>query len=72
MDQQALMTEIVIRCPTTKKVVPTGLSTEKIKLDSLSGIDFKLECPACRRLHTWRRKDAWEHCEEKGSGTPPR
>jgi len=58
------MSDIVIRCPTTKRVVPTGLSTDKVKLSSLSGIDFKLQCPACFRLHTWRTKDAWEYKEQ--------
>jgi hypothetical protein len=58
------MPDIVIMCPTTKRVVPTGLTTEKIKLDSLSGMDFKLQCPACKRIHRWRSKHAWEYKEE--------
>ena len=53
------MPEIVIKCPTTKKVVPTGLISEKIRLDSLSGIIFKLRCPACLKIHKWKRDDAW-------------
>jgi hypothetical protein len=58
------MSDIVFKCPATKRVVPTGLTTEKVKLNSLSGISFKLRCPACLRIHTWRSKDAWEHKEE--------
>jgi hypothetical protein len=57
------MPDIVIMCPTTKKVVPTGLTTETIKLGSLTGMDFKLQCAACKRIHTWRSKHAWEYKE---------
>lgn len=53
------MPDIVIRCPMFEKVVPTGLTTEQIKLDSLSDLVIPLRCPACQKLHKWRRKDAW-------------
>ena len=39
--------------------MPTGLVTEKIKFDSLSGIQFALLCPACGRIHRWKRQNAW-------------
>jgi hypothetical protein len=52
------MPDIMIRCPMLGKAVPTGLTTEKIKLDSLSDIVMPLRCPACRKLHKWERKDA--------------
>jgi hypothetical protein len=45
--------------------VPTGLTTEKIKFDSLTGIKMPLECPACHRQHHWQRKDAWVEKEKQ-------
>jgi hypothetical protein len=53
------MPDIMIRCPTFGKDVPTGLTTEKIKLDSISDIVLRLRCSACRKLHKWERRDAW-------------
>jgi hypothetical protein len=41
------------------EVVPTGLTTEKIKFESLSGITIPLQCPACLKMHKWEPKDAW-------------
>jgi hypothetical protein len=53
------MADIMIRCPTTGKPVPTGLTTEKIKFESLSEIKIPLKCPACLKLHHWEHKQAW-------------
>ena len=41
------MPEIMIRCPTFGTAVPTGLTTEAIKFESLSGIEIPMQCPAC-------------------------
>jgi hypothetical protein len=53
------MPKIMIRCPIVGVDVPTGLSTETIKFDSLSNVTIPLRCPACRKLHKWEQKDAW-------------
>jgi hypothetical protein len=53
------MPEIVIRCPTFGRAVPTGLRTETILLDSLGDLSIPRHCPACLRVHKWQRKDAW-------------
>ena len=53
------MPQILIRCPQFGRSVPTGLVTEKIKFESLSGIQFALLCPACGRIHRWKRQNAW-------------
>jgi hypothetical protein len=53
------MSEIVIRCPNTRRVVPTGLTTEQIKLTSLSGLKLRVLCPACSKTHTWGQREAW-------------
>ena len=53
------MSNIMIRCPTFGTAVPTGLTTEKIKFESLSEVRIPLRCPDCFKLHKWERKDAW-------------
>jgi hypothetical protein len=53
------MPHIMIRCPTMGRPVPTGLTTEAIKFESLSGMVMSLQCPACLKLHKWERKEAW-------------
>jgi hypothetical protein len=54
------MPSIVIRCPITQAPVPTGLTTEAILLDSLDDdLTLPLRCPACRKLHHWKKRDAW-------------
>jgi len=60
------MPKILIHCPLLNKGVATGLSTESIKLDSLDDtLTFILNCPACKKIHRWKRKDAW--IEKNGS-----
>lgn len=58
------MPRIMIRCPSLRVDIPTGLTTEKIKFDSIAGIRMPVECPACGRLHIWERKQAWIEKEE--------
>jgi endogenous inhibitor of DNA gyrase (YacG/DUF329 family) len=53
------MPKIMISCPTVGKAVPTGLTTETIKFESLAGITIPLQCPACMKLHKWEKKEAW-------------
>ncbi len=53
------MPKIMIRCPIVGIAVPTGLTTETIKFESLSSVTIPLRCPACRKLHKWEQKDAW-------------
>jgi hypothetical protein len=49
----------MIRCPNLGRIVPTGLTTEKIKLSSLSDVKLRLQCPACLKIHKWGQKEAW-------------
>jgi hypothetical protein len=53
------MPMIMIQCPTFKRAVPTGLTTENIKLDSLSGLAIPFQCPVCLKTHRWEREQAW-------------
>ena len=59
-----VMPRIMIRCPTADQPVPTGLTTEIIILDTLE-TTLSMRCPACRRVHRWRRKDAWIEEQEE-------
>jgi len=52
------MPDIMIHCPIFKRPVSTGLTTDMIKLDTLE-ITLTTRCPACRKIHQWKRKDAW-------------
>src|SRR6266481_6518798 len=60
-----VMSDIVIRCPIFHTPVPTGLRTDTIKFASLPNISFRLRCPACKKLHRWRPKDAWVRKDDK-------
>ena len=60
------MPAIMIRCPVFNKAVPTGLSTDSVVFESLTDIGVPLRCPACKKLHHWKPKDAWV----QGEGQP--
>ena len=53
------MPNIVIRCPSTRAIVSTGISTTTIIFDTLPNIAVPLQCPACNAIHNWKPKDAW-------------
>lgn len=52
------MRRIMIRCPARQEAVPTGLTTDIIKLDTLD-FELTMRCPACNRIHRWKQKNAW-------------
>jgi len=66
-EKNIAMPNIMIRCPFTGKAVPTGLSTETVLFDSLGDVSVPMRCPACLKMHRWKKKDAWV---EKGNGGP--
>jgi hypothetical protein len=53
------MPDIMARCATLGTAVPTGLTTEAIKFESIPDIAIPFQCPACLKTHTWRPKTAW-------------
>ena len=59
------MPKIMVRCPTFGTAVPTGLTM--IKLDTLQ-IMLTLRCPACKKIHKWKQKDAWVEGENGKPG----
>ena len=56
---QIQMSAILIRCRSTSRVVPTGLTTENVKFISLAEIQFSMVCPVCGGIHRWKQRDAW-------------
>jgi len=50
---------ILIRCTKFGKAVPTGLDSNKIDFDALAGIQFSMVCPACGKIHRWKKSKAW-------------
>ena len=43
------MPDIMIRCPKLRTVVPTGLTTETVKFESIPNIAIPFRCPACQK-----------------------
>lgn len=39
--------------------VPTGLNTATIVFSTLPNIPIPMRCPACKRLHEWKPRQAW-------------
>jgi hypothetical protein len=60
MREVSAMPRIMIGCPRLKVAVPTGYTTEMVKLDSMFG-DMKVpfKCPPCGGVHNLTRDDAW-------------
>ena len=53
------MPDIMARCPTLGTNVPTGLTTEAVKFESIPDIAIPFRCPACLKMHNWRPTTAW-------------
>jgi hypothetical protein len=53
------MPDIMVRCPTVGVVVPTGVTTEVVKFESIPDIAIPFRCPACLKMHEWRPITAW-------------
>ena len=63
------MAEIMTSCPILRVPVETGLTTETIVFESLSSyIEVPFRCPACRKIHRWKQKDAWVDQRFNGQG----
>jgi hypothetical protein len=50
------MPDILIHCPITGRVVPTGLATETVIFETLPDIAIPLNCPRCGQTHFWNRR----------------
>jgi hypothetical protein len=54
----AWMSALVVVCPVTCKVIPTGIETEPEVLKDLPRIQAAVRCPACGEQHFWTCDDA--------------
>lgn len=61
------MSDILIQCPIFEKPVPTGITSDMIVLASLT-FELMMHCPACRKTHKWKRRDAWVDGDQERRG----
>ena len=52
------MSALVVICPVTCNVIPTGIETEAEVLKGLPRIQAAVRCPACGEQHFWTCDDA--------------
>jgi hypothetical protein len=53
------MAQVMIKCPKTGKLVPTGIVMDKISFKTSTLTNNTLgNCPACGENHVWSKKDA--------------
>ena len=61
---------VMIKCPDTGQVVPTGIEIERITFVRLPDIEVRMNCPACGAEHLWSKRVAW--LAERGGGGEPK
>jgi hypothetical protein len=52
------MPALMVTCPTTARIVSTGIEIEADDLRALPRIAAPVYCPACGEKHFWTRDDA--------------
>jgi endogenous inhibitor of DNA gyrase (YacG/DUF329 family) len=52
------MANVVIKCPKTGKLVPTGMNMDEASFKSSSMTNNSFNCPACGETHTWNKDQA--------------
>ena len=52
------MSAVVIKCPKTKRLVPTGIQLNQAQYLLMDSKSRTLRCPICKELHTWDKQDA--------------
>ena len=52
------MAALMVTCPITGRVVPTGIEIEAEDFRTLPRIAAPVYCPACGEKHFWTRDDA--------------
>ena len=62
------MNRILIKCPTTGKLVYTGFAMDVQTFEMLPIEEQDpIKCPACKQMHRWKKRDA---ILERDSSTP--
>ena len=54
------MPALMIKCPTTKKLTPTGFAMDKTSFEDPTNRLFsnQSQCVHCGQMHMWDKKDA--------------
>ena len=63
------MPALMVTCPTTARIVPTGIEIEAEDLKILPRVTAAVYCPACGEKHFWTRDDAMLDRPELHTGT---
>jgi hypothetical protein len=53
----AMIKRILVRCPATAKLTPTGLTIDEDLFEDTPLKNHKLTCPHCQQVHAWTKKD---------------
>ncbi len=51
------MPMLLIKCPTTQKLIPTGMAFDKGSFESATLSNNQMRCSACNQLHVWNKQD---------------
>jgi hypothetical protein len=51
------LTQLMFKCPKTKRLVPTHVDIDLAQIDKLPDRVTFSRCPFCSTLHGWRPKD---------------
>ena len=51
------MGQLMIKCPITGELVPTGITMDKTSFESSTFANNSIKCPSCGKIHTWSKKD---------------
>jgi hypothetical protein len=52
-----MIKRILVRCPATSKLTPTGQTVEEEAWGETKLKEHKVTCPHCRGTHAWTKKD---------------
>ena len=55
--KRPIIKRILVRCPSTAKLTPTGKTIEESLWAAAKVKNHKLTCPHCLQVHTWTKKD---------------
>jgi len=54
------MPRVMIKCPNTKILIPTGIAMSKSSFDNPTNVlaKYTVRCPSCGEKHIWSKSDA--------------
>ena len=53
------MTQLMFKCPKTKRLVPTNVEIDLANIDKLPDRVTFSQCPYCRAVHGWTPNQTW-------------